>query len=399
MKLLYLDCFAGISGDMFLGALIDLGVSEDALRAELAKLKLPGYTISTQRVVKQNISATKFDCIEKTPAPLRGTATTHSHRGYTEIAGMITGSGLSENVKRRALSVFRLIGEAEAKIHGVTLEKIHFHEVGAVDSIVDIVGACIAMETLGVDEVQASPPRLGSGFVETAHGKFPVPAPATLELLKGFPVVYVDEPHELVTPTGAALLTSWPHLDAPPAGSRPLQTGYSFGHRTLDSRPNLLRATLLESEGAGADSDVCLVLECNVDDTTPELIGVLIHRLLEAGALDAFTIPAQMKKQRPGVLLTILCRPPDRESLLDLVFRGCTTFGVREHLTARTMLERRFAEVQTEYGPVKIKVGRWRGEDITFAPEMEDCLRLAREQNVSARTIYEAACRARPAEL
>ena len=176
MKLLYLDCFAGISGDMFLGALIDLGVSEDALRTELAKLKLPGYTISTRRVVKQNISATKFDCIEAShPVMKHG----HDHHGYTEIAGMITGSGLSENVKRRALNVFKRIGEAEAKIHDVPLEKIHFHEVGAVDSIVDIVGACIALEMLGVDEVQASPPRLGSGFVETAHGKFPAPAPAT----------------------------------------------------------------------------------------------------------------------------------------------------------------------------------------------------------------------------
>ena len=210
MKVLYLDCFAGISGDMFLGALLDLGVSEEALRAELAKLKLPGYTISTRRVVKQNISATKFDCIEASHAPRRSAATTHSHRGYTEIAGMITGSGLSENVKRRALSVFRRLGEAEAKIHGVPLEQIHFHEVGAVDSIVDIVGACIAVEALGVDEIQSSPPRLGSGFVETAHGRFPVPAPATLELLKGIPIRSSDESVELVTPTGAALRRAAP---------------------------------------------------------------------------------------------------------------------------------------------------------------------------------------------
>ena len=214
MKLLYLDCFAGISGDMFLGALLDLGVSIDTVRTELEKLQLKEYRISSHRAMKQNIAATKFDItvFEGPPIPAFTPVmkvSIHEHRGYTEIAAMIEKSGLSQRVKDRALQVFRRIGEAEAKIHGIPLEKIHFHEIGAVDSIVDIVGACIAVELLGVDEIHASPPRLGSGFVETAHGRFPVPAPATLELLKGIPVQSSNEPFELVTPTGAALLAEF----------------------------------------------------------------------------------------------------------------------------------------------------------------------------------------------
>ena len=235
MKFLYLDCFAGISGDMFLGALLDLGVSEDALRAELAKLKLPGYTISTRRVVKQNIAATKFEVMEEQKhSGVRGTTATHDHRGHTEIAQMIEKSSLSTNVKRRALSVFQRLGEAEAKIHGIPLEKVHFHEVGAVDSIVDIVGACVAVETLGIDEIQASPPRLGSGFVDTAHGRFPVPAPATLELLKGVPTQSSTEPVELVTPTGAALLTEFCASFGPMPGMNIEKIGYGAGSRDLE---------------------------------------------------------------------------------------------------------------------------------------------------------------------
>ena len=232
MKLLYLDCFAGISGDMFLGALLDLGVSEDALRAELLKLQLPGYRISSRRVVKQNISATKFDVIEDhAHAPvLRKSG---EHRGYSDIVAMITRSTLSPAVKQRAVRVFRRLGEAEAKIHGIPLEEVHFHEIGAVDSIVDIVGACIAVEALGVDEFQASPPRLGSGIVETAHGRFPVPAPATLELLSGMPVASSSDPVELVTPTGAALLVEFCASFGPMPAMSIEKIGYGAGSRDL----------------------------------------------------------------------------------------------------------------------------------------------------------------------
>jgi uncharacterized protein (TIGR00299 family) protein len=391
MKLLYLDCFAGISGDMFLGALIDLGVSEDALRAELAKLKLPGYTISTRRVVKQNISATKFDCIEAShPVMKHG----HDHRSYTEIAGMITGSGLSENVKRRALSVFKRIGEAEAKIHSVPLEKIHFHEVGAVDSIVDIVGACVALEILGVDEVQASPPRLGSGFVETAHGKFPVPAPATLELLKGLPVQSSNEPVELVTPTGAALLAEFcSRFGAMPAMSIE-KIGYGAGTRDLEKTPNVLRAVLGEATiAASSDADAVAVIETNIDDMNPQLFGDVMERLLAAGALDVFFTSIQMKKNRPGTLLTVLCERNDVDRMAELLLTHTTSFGVRVHETQRRKLSREIVKVATKFGEIEVKVGRLAGKVVSRSPEYESCKQAAAKAGVAVKDVFNEATR------
>ena len=391
MTLLYLDCFAGISGDMFLGALIDLGVPEEALRGELSKLKLPGYTISTRRVVKQNISATKFDCIEKTPAPLRGAAT-HDHRGYTEIAGMITGSKLSEKVKRRALSVFKRIGEAEAKIHDVPLEKIHFHEVGAVDSIVDIVGACIALETLGVDEVQASPPRLGTGFVETVHGKFPVPAPATLELLKGVPVESGGEPVELVTPTGAALLAEFcSQFGAMPAMSIE-KIGYGAGTRDLEKTPNVLRGIV--GEASSETGDTIAVIETNIDDMNPQLFGDVMERLLAAGALDVFLTPVQMKKNRPGTLVTVLCECGDVDRLAEMLLGHTTSFGVRVHDTQRRKLSREIVKVATKYGEIEVKVGRLAGKVVSRSPEYESCKQAAAKAGVAVKDVYNGAARA-----
>ncbi|HOW96648.1 MAG TPA: nickel pincer cofactor biosynthesis protein LarC [Kiritimatiellia bacterium] len=391
MNLLHFDSLGGASGDMLLGALVDLGIEAAALQRELATLPIGPFSIEAPKDAERHISGTRLSV--HIPE--------HDHAGHHgrhlgEIRTIIEEAALPDPVKAMSLKAFGRLAEAEARVHGTGIEEVHFHEVGAVDAIVDIVGNCLALHWLKIEAVSFSPLPLGHGMIRCAHGTFPSPAPATAELLKGFPVEYVDEPHELVTPTGATLLTAWRSVERPPAGSRLLRNGYGFGHRKLDGRPNLIRATLLEAPAAGAVGETCLVLECNVDDTTPELLGALSSRLLEAGALDVFTVAAQMKKQRPGVLLTTLCLPGDRERLLDLVFRGCTTFGVREYLAARTMLERRFVEAQTDYGPVKIKIGRWRGEDITFAPEMEDCLRLARERNVSVRTVYEAASRARP---
>jgi len=391
MNVLHFDSLGGAAGDMLLGAFVDLGIEAAALQEELSKLPIGPFTIEAVRTHENHVAGTRLSVhIPEHDHP------DHHGRRLGEIRKIIEKAALPDPVKTMSLAVFTRLAEAEARVHGTGIEEVHFHEVGAVDAMVDIVGSCLARHWLKIEAVSFSPLPLGHGMIRCAHGTFPSPSPATVELLKGFPVAYVDEPHELVTPTGAALLTAWRTLEQPPPGSRLLRTGYGFGQRKLEGRPNLVRATLLETPAAGNAGDTCIVLECNVDDTTPELLGALSGRLLEAGALDVFTVPAQMKKQRPGVLLTVLCQPIDRESLLDLVFRGCTTFGVREHLTARTMLERRFAEVQTEYGPVKIKIGRWRGEDITFAPEMEDCLRLARERNVSARTVYEAAIRSRP---
>ncbi|HUK82470.1 MAG TPA: nickel pincer cofactor biosynthesis protein LarC [Verrucomicrobiae bacterium] len=392
MKLLYLDCFAGISGDMFLGALIDLGVSEDALRAELGKLKLPGYTISTRRVVKQNISATKFDCIEASHAVIRHG---HDHRGYTEIAGMITGSGLSENVKGRALSVFKRIGEAEAKIHGVPLEQIHFHEVGAVDSIVDIVGACIALEQLGVDQVQALPPRLGSGFIETAHGKLPVPAPATLELLNGVPVQPSNEPVELVTPTGAALLAEFCTKFGPMPAMSIEKIGYGAGTRDLEKTPNVLRAVLGEASAAReSEGDAVAVIETNIDDMNPQLFGDVMERLLKAGALDVFFTSIQMKKNRPGTLLTVLCERNDVDRMAELLLTHTTSFGLRVHEAQRRKLSREIVKVATKFGEIEVKVGRLAGKIVSRSPEYESCKRAAAKAGVAVKEVYNEAARA-----
>jgi uncharacterized protein (TIGR00299 family) protein len=382
MNLLYLDCFAGISGDMLLGALIDLGVSEDVLRAELAKLKLPGFSISTRRVVKQNIAATKFDC---------DAGHGHHHRGFTEIAGMIEASELPASVKRRAVSMFKRIGEAEAKIHGVPLERVHFHEVGAVDSIVDIVGACVAMELLNVDEVQAAPPPLGSGFVDTAHGRFPIPAPATLELLKGVPTQSSSICSELVTPTGAALLVEFATKFGPMPAMAIQQIGYGAGRRELDRTPNVLRAVLGQTDAP--DGDTVSVIETNIDDMNPQWFGDVMERLLSTGALDVFLTPVQMKKNRPGTMLTVLCLPEDVERFTEVVLAHTTSFGVRVCEARRRILQREIVGVKTPFGEIEVKIGRLAGKILTRTPEYESCRKAAGLCGVSVKEVYNAAQR------
>jgi hypothetical protein len=399
MKLLYLDCFAGISGDMFLGTLLDLGVSVDALRMELEKLHLPEYRISSHHVTKQNVSATKFDVTVFEDATVRSTspmlhAAIHEHRGYSEIAAMIEESGLSQRVKDRALHVFRRIGEAEAKIHGISLEKIHFHEIGAVDSIVDIVGACIAVELLGVDQIHASPPRLGSGFVETAHGRFPVPAPATLELLKGIPVQPSNEPFELVTPTGAALLAEFCTKFGPLPALNIEKIGYGAGTRDLEKTPNVLRAILGEATaavGTAEETDTITVIETNIDDMNPELFGDVMERLLSAGALDVFLTPVQMKKNRPGTMLTVLCEAKAVDSLTDLLLTHTTSFGVRVHEVQRRKLAREIVKMKTRFGEIEVKIGRLRGKIVSRSPEFETCKQAATRFNVSVKEVYREA--------
>jgi hypothetical protein len=322
----------------------------------------------------------------------------HDHRGYTEIAGMITGSGLSENVKRRALSVFKRIGEAEAKIHGVPLTQIHFHEVGAVDSIVDIVGACIAVEALGVDEIQASPPRLGSGFVETAHGKFPVPAPATLELLRGIPTQSSSEPVELVTPTGAALLAEFCTRFGPMPAMSIEKIGYGAGTRDLEKTPNVLRAVLGVASAvpsrSSEEADAVAVIETNIDDMNPQLFGDVMERLLAAGALDVFLTPVQMKKNRPGTLLTVLCERNSVDALAELLLTHTTSFGVRVHEAQRRKLAREIVRVKTRFGEIEVKVGRLGGKIVARAPEFELCKQAAAKFDVSVKEVYGEAARA-----
>ncbi|MBM3860158.1 MAG: nickel pincer cofactor biosynthesis protein LarC [Verrucomicrobia bacterium] len=380
MKLLYLDCFAGISGDMLLGALLDLGVREDHVRNELAKLPLHGYQIETRRVTKQHIVATKFDCI---------TEHEHAHRSYSEIAAMIFHSKLPDGVKQRATNVFHSLGEVEARIHGIPLEKVHFHEIGAVDSIVDIVGVCIALKALGVQDVQAAPPPLGSGFVETAHGKFPIPAPATLELLKGVPTQSSPERCELVTPTGAALLVEFCKKFGPMPAMSVEKIGYGAGTRELEKTPNVLRAVL--GVASTSEADTVAVIEANIDDMNPQWFGDVMERLLAEGALDAFLTPVQMKKSRPGTLLTVLCEPGDADRFAELVLTHTTSFGVRIHEARRRKLDREIVRVATRFGEIEVKIGRWNGQVVTRSPEYESCKRAAALANVPVREVYDAA--------
>lgn len=384
MKLLYLDCFAGISGDMLLGALIDLGLSEEHLRNELAKLPLDGYRLQTRRVRKQNLAATKFECVAEHQH--------RSHRGYSEIAAMIRNSSLADAVKQRATSVFRALAEAEAKVHGIPLEEVHFHEIGAVDSIVDIVGACVALQALGVRRVVALPPPLGGGFVETAHGRFPVPAPATMELLKGLPTGTSPETGELVTPTGAALLAEFCSEFGPMPAMRVEKIGYGAGARELERTPNVLRVVLgvVSSE----EADTVTILEANIDDMNPQCFGDVMERLLAGGALEVYLTPVQMKKNRPGTLLTVLCAPSDADRLAELVLVHTTSFGVRLHEARRQKLAREICRVATPYGEIEVKIGRRNGRILTRSPEYESCRRAAAEAGVPVKTVYAAALRA-----
>lgn len=393
-RTLHIESLGGASGDMLLGALVGLGVPVEALNEELKTLKVDPFGIVAEQVVEQGISGIRAK------VELHGHHHHHHHhhghghdhhgRHLSVILQLIAQSALPEPVKRQAAEVFRRIGAAEAAIHGIDIEKIHFHEVGAMDSIVDIVGCCLALHKLGVDGVSIRSLPQGHGTIHCAHGTYPNPAPATLRLLEGFPTESVDEPFELVTPTGAALLATWRTAEAPPPGSRAAQSAYSFGHRKLNHRPNLLRATLYDV-AEDTTPDEVLVLECNLDDTTPELVGCLFDQLMEQGALDVFTTPVFMKKQRQGILLTVLCAPSDRARMLDLIFRESSTFGVREQLSKRTVLERSFRVLETPYGEVRAKAGQRNGEMVTISPEIEDCRRLAQENGVAVRTVYQAA--------
>ena len=399
MKILHFQGIGGASGDMLLAALADLGVDLKKIQRQLASLHLEPFKILSRTFGSHGLHGTQIDvklsAHHLTP-DTRHSAHHHHHHGrsFRDIRRLIEHSELPDAVRAESIAVFQRLAESEAKMHAVAVDDVHFHEIGAVDSIVDIVGACLAKFSLGVEQVVVDPLPLGSGTVHCAHGVYPVPAPATLELLRDFPVAPSDETGELVTPTGAALLMAWRNLDRAPAGSRIVRAGHGFGHRELKHRPNLLRAVLLETGDAAPQSDECLVLECNLDDTTPELIGALTAQLLSAGALDVFTSAIQMKKQRPGTLLSALCHAAEKAALLDLIFRGSTTFGVREHAVQRTILARRFEKAATPFGAVSIKIGTWRGDDVTRAPEMDECVALAQKHGVTARAVYEAANRA-----
>jgi uncharacterized protein (TIGR00299 family) protein len=390
----------GASGDMILAALVDLGADLGRIRALLSKLPVGRFAIEREAVSSHGLRGTRLHVRRpqerghRVRANGHRAAHHHEHRTFADIRRLLQSARLPDAVRDDALAVFRRLANAEGAVHGVPAARVRFHEVGAVDSILDIVGACAARHDLGIDRVWVDPLPLGSGTVVCAHGVYPVPAPAVVELLKGVPVLAADTGAEMVTPTGAALLMEW-RSEAPPR--EPLRiaaAGHGFGLREFDDRPNALRAVLLTSEAAGAAEaapEGCLVLETNIDDCSPQLVGALADRLLAAGALDAFVTPVQMKKQRPGTLLTVLCETSARGALLDLIFTESTTIGVREYAVRRTVLPRRIETVRTPYGAVRVKVSSWQGRDVTRAPEMDDCIARARARGVPVRAVFDAA--------
>jgi uncharacterized protein (TIGR00299 family) protein len=419
MKTLYLDLFSGISGDMFVGALIDLGVDARRLERELKRLKLGGYHLHVARGQKSGIEGVKFDvhladhhhhdgC--DTHHASRITHYKHHHhdhddnRDFADIKKLIGKSKLSPWVKKKSLSVFQRIATAEGKIHGLPPDKVHFHEVGAVDSIVDIVASCLAMEMLGKPMVIASPVTEGRGWVDCAHGRFPVPAPATLAILgaRDIGVTQCEERHELVTPTGAALLAEFAESFQPMSGLVAEKIGFGLGTRDNKTRPNVLRAVLgklstLNSQLSTSldwETDRVTVLETNLDDTTPEIVGWFTEKALAAGALDVFHTPIQMKKNRPGVLLTVLCAEADADRFSEMILRETSAFGVRRTIAERRKLRREFMTVKTPFGKVTVKVGKLNGKVLQAAAEFESCRKLAEQKKVPLKEIYEAAVKA-----
>jgi uncharacterized protein (TIGR00299 family) protein len=470
MRIAYLDCFSGISGDMFLGALFDSGVPLSLLAESVAALKV-GARLEVSRVNRSGITASKADVYvngekdrprenrdhdthpphlpdqqnpgqhpheptehrhehgsrpvqlaehnyglaARTPEGLRpsepswaslpppGQKDAHSHnhvqtRGLPEVREIISSAAISEAAKKTAIRIFEALGASEAKIHNVDLEKVHFHEVGAVDALVDIVCAAVGAEALGVDEIVCSPLNVGGGTVKCAHGTFPVPAPATLDLLRGAPIYSSGIQAELVTPTGAAIVRTLAKRFAPFPAMKVDRIGYGAGSRDFPGHANVVRLTLGEQESVAANppggnlaQDTIAILEANIDDLNPQIFAYTMERALEEGALDAFSIPVQMKKNRPGVLLTLLCRPGDAAKLTQLLFTETSTLGVRHREERRQILARKFVTVNTQWGDVRFKVASLNGAITHFAPEYEDCRRIAVEHQVPLKTVMQEA--------
>ena len=410
-KYIRFDSVGGASGDMILSALAALGADIPAIE-KIINAFFPGHLhfhtdlasaagLNGLRVMVQAEHHHHHDDSEWPDVPAHETkhAHTHAHRGLVEIEHLLSHAPLSDASRAMALSVFRKLAEAEAKIHGKTPETVHFHEVGAWDSIADIVGACLALEQLGACGVSCGPLPAGTGTIRCAHGEMPNPAPATLELLAGMTMTQTTEPFELVTPTGAALLRVWTHTLAPfPEEATVIRSAFGFGSRTLNGRPNVLRATLLTESAATATpiAPTCadlLVLETNLDDCNPEWLGALASDLLGRGASDVWFTPVIMKKGRPGTVLSVLADAACAESLRERIFRSTTSFGIRFYPVQRETLARRFENVRTPWGDVPVKIGTLHGEDITASPEHDACAILAKANSVTPRLVYETAKR------
>ena len=379
MRIAYLDTIAGISGDMALGAFLDAGVSLDNLIGELAKLRLGGFELTAQHIERNSISAIKADVVIS-EAP-------KYHRHLADIHAIIDKSDLGASIKERAKKIFSEVAIAEARVHNSTIEKIHFHEVGAIDSLVDIVGTAICLEELKIDRVYSSPVKVGSGgTVNTQHGPMPVPTPATLEILKGYPVVLTDIPFELTTPTGAAIIKALSSGTLSTEQISVERIGYGSGSRDIPQIPNLLRLVVGEYQSS-FDRDSVVSIETNVDDMNPEILPYVVEKLLNAGALDAYMTPVVMKKGRPGILLTVLTEETKMDAMLALLFRETTTLGVRIHRLERRKLPRGQRRLDTSLGPVMAKAVVIDGQEI-LVPEFEECKRLAKEKSLPLREIY-----------
>jgi uncharacterized protein (TIGR00299 family) protein len=382
MRTLYFDCFAGASGDMILGAMVAAGVEPGYLREQLSLLPVSGFTIDFETVNRSGLSATyaRVDAAHE-----------HKHRHLSDIKQIIEGSALNETVKQRAVQIFTRLAEAEAHVHNEPIDHVHFHEVGAVDAIVDVVGAAICFDALRIDRFICSPLHVGSGMVKMAHGQFPVPPPAVTELLRGVPFYATEIKGELLTPTGAAIITTVCSEYGPIPQMITDQSGYGAGTREYGDFANVLRVLIGETDASGAMDERLWMLETNLDDASPQIIGHVMDRVLESGALDCFFTPVQMKKNRPGVLLSVLCGPNEKNALMELLFTETTTLGVRSYEVTRRALQRSIVRVETPYGPIDVKVAHLDGRVVNEMPEFEQCRQAAASANVPLKVVEEAA--------
>jgi len=380
MKTAYFDAFSGLSGDMIVGAILDCGADFGELERAIKSMPIAGYRLSTRRKVVSGISALKFDVEVTEPQPER-------HLG--EIRALIDASPLAASIRHRATSIFEVLAQAEAKIHNTTPDRVHFHEVGAVDSIIDIVGTAWGLEQLGVGDVIVSALPMGNGFARSQHGVIPVPAPATVELLSGFPLKIGDGAHEMVTPTGAAVVRALARPAAIPLGFEVEKIGYGAGARDLEDRPNVLRM-MIGRERAAFDSDEMVEISANIDDLNPQIYDHLMSRLFEAGARDVTLTPTMMKKSRPAVTIGVIAEVANRDALAEIIFAETSTIGLRFHAVGRLKMHREIHEVETRWGKVRVKTsGANGGAPMTISPEYDDCRRIAVEHNVALRLVME----------
>lgn len=383
MKIAYFDCFAGASGDMILGALMDAGLSPETLKTELAKLDLTHYDLQLKKVVKRGLGGSQAVVIVDEEHH-------HHHRHLSHIEEIITTSTLDELVKQKSVQIFRRLAEAEAKVHRTTIENIHFHEVGAMDAIIDVVGAVAGLTAMGIQKIYCSPLHLGTGTVECAHGTLPVPAPATAELVKGFPVYSTGVAGELLTPTGAAILTTLASDFGPMPAMSVECLGYGAG--TADPPiPNLLRVSIGETAENVADCEMeqVAVIETNIDDMNPQMYDYLIQQILNRGAMDIYLSPVQMKKNRSGTLLTIICTPNSVETFAIFLLKETTTIGMRWRVENRVKARRTIKEIDTHYGPIRFKFAQLGNETINVSPEYEDCKRVAHEKKIPLKEVMD----------